>query len=427
MKIRVCSLLIIPLLFVTACATLDKDSSYLLKSLDDANKSIALTNQGVVAYENYLLGQGDYNKADEVREYFVVALHYDPTNPRAAQYIDKIDDFRTSLIRDKLNDANKLLAKQKRTDDDNYAIIADLQTAVAIDPSNDSASNLLKDNSAVQNSLIAAFLSRSKDAQAKAADPKIAALEREDFYMQAYDSASKAFTLSSANAPASAQASKQKAAVQAELTKAFNAHIANQAKLVTASKFDDAKAELGRAVAIDSRLGHPSADVVVSSTYSLYFTWAKSLDAKAAYQDAETKIDLALAAKKSEDALALKKKLDGKTVTVSQASSFDAALPEIDKSIDRGDFLGANKRILAVAKTTKDKVKLGQLDSRRAKITSALADIYGKGVAAYKSEDFKTAIDQLTQVVGIDSEYEQASDYLSKAKEKQKLLDQYSN
>ena len=196
---------------------------------------------------------------------------------------------------------------------------------------------------------------------------------------------------------------------------------------ITASKFDDAKAELGRAVAIDSRLGHPSADDVVSSTYSLYFTWAKSLDAKAAYQDAETKIDLALAARKSEDALALKKKLDGKTVTVSQASSFDAALPEIDKSIDRGDFLGANKRILAVAKTTKDKVKLGQLDSRRAKITSALADIYGKGVAAYKSEDFKTAIDQLTQVVGIDSEYEQASDYLSKAKEKQKLLDQYSN
>jgi hypothetical protein len=425
MKIRACSLLIIPLLFVASCATLDKDSSYLLKSLDDANKSIALTNQGIIAYENYLLGQGDYNKADEVREYFVVALRYDPSNPRAAQYVDKVDNFRTALVRDKLTAANKLLAKPKRTDDDNYAMIAALQTAVAIDPSNDSASKLLKDNSSVQSSLVVAFLSRSKDAQAKAADPKTAASAREGLYLQAYDSASKAYAIAPANAQASA--SKQKAAVQAELAKAFSAHVANTTKLVSAAKFDDAKAELGRAVAIDQRLGHPNSDALDGATYSLYFSWAKSLDAKASYQEAEPKIDLALAAKKSDEAIALKKKLDGKTVSVNQDASFEAALPEIDKSIDRGDLLGANKRILAVVKTTKDRAKLDQLDSRKAKITAALSDIYGKGVAAYKAEDFKTAIDQLTQVVGIDSEYEQASDYLSKAKEKQKLLDQYSN
>lgn len=416
-------LLFLVIFFLAACTTLDKDSSYLLKSLDDANKSIALTNQGVVAYDNYLLGQGDYTKADEVREYFVVALRYDPSNPKAAQYVDKVDNFRVNLVRDKLNAANKLLAKPKRTDDDNYAIITALQAAVAVDPTNDSAAKLLKDNSAVQNSLAVAFIARSKDAQAKAVDPKTAGTAREALFLQAYDSASKASTI----APANSQASKQKAVIQTELAKAFKAHIANTTKLLGASKFDDAKAELGRAVAIDARLGHPNNADVDTSTYSLYFAWAKSLDAKASYQDADIKIGLALYAKRSDEALELKKKLDGKTVSVNQDASFDSALPEIDKSIDRGDLLGANKRIVAISKITKDKAKLDQLDSRRAKITAALSDLYDKGVTSYKAEDFKTAIDQLSQVVGIDADYEQASDYLSKAKEKQKLLDQYSN
>jgi hypothetical protein len=88
------------------------DDGFLVKNLDDANKSIALTNQGIAAYNSYLVEQGAYDKAQTVREYFVVALRYDSTNPRAQQYLNKVEDFKNTLLRDKLKVANKLLAKK---------------------------------------------------------------------------------------------------------------------------------------------------------------------------------------------------------------------------------------------------------------------------------------------------------------------------
>jgi hypothetical protein len=384
---------------------------------------MALTNQGVAAYESYLISQGDYRKADMVRQYFVVALRYDAGNPKAAQYLDKVDSFKSGLARDKLATANTLLAKPTRTDDENYAVIAALQTAVTVDPSNDAASKLLKDNAPVQNSLVAVYMGRSKDAQAKAADPSLSDSAREALYVQSYDSASKAANLG----PSNAQAVKQKTEIQADLEKAFAAHQAATTRLTGLDKFDDAKAELGRASSLDVKLGKQHGDALASLTYSLYFAWATSLNAKASYMDAESKVDTALAAKRSDEAMALKKKLDLKTASANKDASFEAALPEIDKSLAKGDYLAANKRIVAAARSTKEKAKLDQLDARKAKITAALSDIYDKGVAAYKAEDFKTAVEQLSVVVGVDAEYQQASDYLDKAKEKQKLLDQYSN
>jgi hypothetical protein len=46
-------------------------------------------------------------------------------------------------------------------------------------------------------------------------------------------------------------------------------------------------------------------------------------------------------------------------------------------------------------------------------------------VQAYRDEDFKAAIDLLQTVVGIQVDYEQAGDYLDKARSKQKLLEQF--
>ena len=43
---------------------------------------------------------------------------------------------------------------------------------------------------------------------------------------------------------------------------------------------------------------------------------------------------------------------------------------------------------------------------------------------AYRDEDFKTAIELLQTVVGVQVDYEQAGDYLDKARSKQKVLDQ---
>jgi hypothetical protein len=408
---------------VAGCASFSKDSLYLVKNVDDGNKAVALTNQGIAAYNAYLVEQKDFGKTEAVRQYFVVALRYDPGSPKARQYLEKVDNFKSALGRQKLAVAGKLLAKPKRSDDENFTLVSALQVAVAVDPSNESASKLLRENAGIQGSLVESYLTKGKQAQAKAADPATKAAAREGLYVQGYDSAVKASALD----PPNAQAAKLKSETRAALDKAFDAHVAGAAKLVAASKFEDAKAEVGRAGFLNAKLGRARDDALAASAYGLYFKWAKALGAKGLLQEADDKLDLAIAARRSDEALALKAKFQAKSGSANQDASFDAALPEIDKYLDRGDLLGANKRVSAAARLTKDKAKLDQLDSRRDRITAALADLYEKGVASYRSENFKSAIDQLSVVVGIDAEYEQASDYLSKAREKLKLLEQFSD
>jgi hypothetical protein len=420
------------LVLASACATTTKDDIFLLKSLNDSSKAIALANQGIVAYNAFLVRELNLSKIDEVREYFVVALRYDPDNPKAKQYLDKVDDFKDSAVREKLKAADRLLAKPKRKEDEDYALIVALRAASAIDPSNEQAARLLKDNSSIQASLSDSYLQKSKDAQAKAvaaSDPA-----REALSLEAYEAADKA----SAVAPDNAPAQKQKAALRVELDKSFDKHQVQASKLVEQGKFEEAKAELGRQGSIDARTGRSRSADLATSAYALYFQWAKAMVAKGNYTDADDKIDLAIGARRTDEASALKKKIASQASSISkkaasqvaavnQDAAFDAALPEIDRLIAKGDLVAANKRIASASKTVKEKARLDQLEPRRAKITASLADLYDKGVAAYRAESFKAAIDQLSVIVRIDAEYEQASDYLDKAKEKQKLLDQYTN
>jgi hypothetical protein len=422
MKVRSIALAISASFLILGCAT-SGDNGFLVKNLDDSNKSIALTNQGISAYTASLVQQADYSKVEYVREFFVVALRYDPDNPRAKQFLDKLDNFKSSLVRDKLKTANTLLAKPKRKENEDFTLIVALQTASAIDPSNASATKLLRDNAPIQTSLVGTFVQRSKDAQAKAADPAASDSAREASTISAYDNAAKAVAV----APSNSQAQQLKASLQAVMEKAFAKHESAAAGLVDKGKFEDAKAELARMRSLNAKLGGSRDPNVQASTYSLYFRWAKALNAKGLLLDADDRLDAAIAAKRSDEALALKKQIATRTSSSNQEAAFDAALPEIDKFIDKGDFLSANKRIAVAAKLTKDKSKLDQLDARRNKIEGSLGDIYDKGVSAYRSENFSAAIDQLSIVVGIDAEYEQASDYLAKAREKQKLLDQYSD
>jgi hypothetical protein len=425
MKVRIICLLAAVLFLYLGCSSgpaISPDNAYLVQNLDDSTKAVALTNQGIAAFNTYLVQQGDYTKTDSVRQYFVVALRYDSDNAKAKQYLDKVDGFKSGLLDAKIKTATTLNAKPKRKEAEDYVLISALQSAVAMDPKNEAAGKMLKDNAALQASLADTYLKRSVDAKKKADDKATPAKDKEGLYLSAYDDASRAVDV----APANSKAKAQQAALAAELGKSFDARAATEAKLVQLSKFDDAKAELGRMASLNAKLDGARSTDLQSATYALYFQWAKALDAKGQVLDAQDKIDQAIAARRAPEAVDLRRKIAVKATSTNQDAAFDAALPEIDRLVAKGDFLSASKRIDAASKLTKDKAKLDQLDARRGKMRDALGGLYEAGVAAYRSEDFKTAIDKLSSVVGFSPDYEQAADYLSKAKEKQKLLDQFN-
>jgi hypothetical protein len=193
--------------------------------------------------------------------------------------------------------------------------------------------------------------------------------------------------------------------------------------LVAASKYVDARTQLTALSDLNRRSGNSFDGDVRAQTYAVNFTWARTLYAQKDYTTAETRVDAALAVNRTGEATALKRTLAELRSKADTGASFDAALADIDKAIAAGDLLTAHRKMDAVANATTDQARLSQLDDRDQKIQDALKPLYDAGVQAYRDEDFKTAIDRLQIVVEIKVDYEQAADYLDKAKSKQKLLD----
>ena len=137
------------------------------------------------------------------------------------------------------------------------------------------------------------------------------------------------------------------------------------------------------------------------------------------------KADAALAVARTDEASALKRKLSDLRSKADASVSFDSSLADIDRLIASGELLAAHRKIDVLSRNMKDAARQAMLDDRSQTIASNLKDLYDRGVEAYRDEDFKTAIDLLQTVVGIQVDYEQAGDYLDKARSKQKLLQQF--
>jgi hypothetical protein len=395
------------------------NDAFLIKALDDQAKAQALTNQGVQEYELHLAHRQDFDRIPQIRQYFSVALAFDPNNSQAQQYLTLIDNYKSQKLQSNLNTATKTLAKAKRTDDDNYTLFVSLQTAAQVDPADATVKKMMGETAQDRARFVETSLARSKAALAGLTD-KTTAADREKAYIDSLGFAKKALDVDPKNAAAQGQVS----AVKAELTKAVASRAAVIQKLIAASKFADARAQVAALNDLNRRTGNSYDADVRSASYTLNYTWAKSLYAQKDYATADVRVDAALAVQRSEEAAALKRQIAAVKTKADASVSFDAALGDIDRLIASDELVSAHRKIETLAKATTDRSRLASLQDRRQSITGKLKDVYEKGVQAYQDEDFKTAIELLQTVVGVQVDYEQAGDYLQKARSKQKVLDQ---
>ena len=404
---------------VLSCSSVSVNDSFLVKNLDDQAKAQALTNEGVQEFDLHLNHRQEFDQIPHVRGFFSTALAFDPGNTQAQQYLTLIDNFKSQKLQVNLNNATKALAKAKRTDDENYTLFVSLQTAARIEPADPAVQKMLGDTSQDRSRLVDSYLAKSKASLAGIND-KTDAATREKAYTDALQSANKAMDVD----PKSSAALAQVKSVKDGLAKSVAARTDAIQKLIVASKFVDARTQVGALNDLNRRSGNSFDSDVRNASYTLNYAWAKSLFAQKDYNTADVRVDAALAVRRSDEAAALKRQIAALKTKVDTSISFDASLQDIDRLIAADELVSAHRRIDSLARVTTDQAKLTTLDQRRQSITDKLKDVYDKGVQAYRDEDFKTAIEALQTVVGVQVDYEQASDYLDKAKSKQKVLDQ---
>jgi hypothetical protein len=415
MKKALFLVMLIPLVVLGCTSTGD---TFLVKNLDDQGKAAALTAAGIDEYQIHLVNRQEFDQIPRIKEYFTTALGFDPGNTQAQQYLVLIDNFKNQKLKTNIASATKALAKPKRTDDDNYTLFVSLQTAYRIDSANTAVQKMLSDTAQDRAKLIDSYLAKAKTSLA-AIDDKTPDAAREKQYGEAYPNVSKALAMDPANTAARGQMS----IIKTEVGKLVEKRVAAYQKLIAISKFVDARTQVTALNDLNRKTGNSYDAEVRGASYALNFTWAKALFAQKDYANADARNDAALSATRTADAIALKRQLAEIRGKADTAASFDAAIKDIDQLTTSGQLVAAQRKIDALARTTTDQAKQAALDEKSQIILGKIKDVYAQGVDAYRNEDYKNAIDLLQTVVGVKVDYEQAGDYLDKARAKQKVID----
>jgi hypothetical protein len=387
---------------------------------DDKAKAKTLIDAGTASFNNLVNGKSDVDPVDVIEEYFQVALKFDPGNDAATQMLASISAYRSKKLRESLTEARRLLLKANRKDDETLALLMAVNRALALDPKSEEVAKLRTDTDDERKALLAGKIAASKAAIEKAGKATTDAA-RDDQLVIAWTTIKQALQV----APSDPEANR----VQDSLEKQIGSMVANRLagvdKLITQAKFGAAKTQIDGADDVNTKLGGASTTMIAMNRFALYSAWARYLYEQKDYPAAENRANQALSIKKDKELSAMLQLIADNRNKELATTQFANGLAEIDRLIAANSLLEAQGKISSLAAVVKEEDKQNQLTARRAKIQKAVPELYTQGVQAYRSEKFDQAINLLSVVVAISPDYEQAKDFLDKAKQKKKALEQY--
>lgn len=399
------------LLLLAGCSSLS-DSLFLLRKLDDPAKSRALTDQGVELFELYIVGRGEYGRIEKVRGYFEVALRFDPTNGKAKVYLERVDGFRKAETGKNLAQAGGLLKKARRSREEDYALCLAASRAWELDPANEEVLRLRQETSALRQGLVAQLLEEALAAKARG---------QEGAFIEAFRSLNQALAIE----PGNRRLREEADALRPSIDVIFAERLRKAERLSAEARFGEALREVDLLEELNLRLEHSFDRELAELNYALNLQWARSLYERREYSAAETRVAGALAVRKTDEAAALRRRILEARAKSESVSSFEAGLGEVDRLIAEGDLAGAYRRSERLAQGTREPARLASLEERQKRIRSQLPFLYQTAVDYYRAEEYRKAAELLQTVLAIDLEFEQAAEYLDKARTKQKLLEQY--
>ncbi len=410
---------VLVVILVSSCASLG-DPFVLVFDVDDKYKAEAMASTGIDAYKLELIAGGNVSASPKVQRYFEAALRYDPTNTVAARYLVLVEDFRASRYSAAMKTAGALLDKPTRSPDEEYALLLAIHKAEAIYPGDQEAVQLVKSTKEIKESFITARLADAEALRATVNEESKDA-EKERAYIDAFKLVLKVRDIE----PAHVDGSKAYRELKSEISTILETRLAGVDASISKKAFDEAKSVLAIIRDLDSKIGGTFREEIGAAEYRLYFAWAKYHEDRKEWAKSDARIRTAIALQKSSEALALQKRIAAAANAEEMGASFDAGLKNLDAYIAKGDLLRAQRVLTSLSKSATETSQRQALDTRRKKMLDSLAGIYSAGVKAYREEKFKEAVSLLEQVVAVEASYEEASEYLDKATEKQKLLDQY--
>lgn len=413
-RLKVFSGILVVFLVLGSCASND---GFLVQNLSDQAKAKALVESGIEQYNLFLVAREDFSQIPRIREIFQVALDFDAASTGAQRYLTQINSLQKSKLNENLAEAQRLQRKSSRREDEDFALALAVRKAVALAPSDPAVRKLAQETSGARDALIRNNLAKITKAM-EAAEKSTGAGNAEAAYVDAFLAVVKLSGIQPDDSRIKDYSSRLKSKIAVIIEK----KLADIPGLVKQASFTRAKSQLDLVLELDRKLEGNFKAQTSTVAHELYLAWATYNFERKDWEAAETRVDQALSFKKSSTATALKRRIADRPP---EAIPFETVLGAIDKDLAASRLVEARK---AIAEASANPVYAAQstvLENRSTQIRTLLKDLYARGLAAYREEKFAQAIELLAPVHAFDSSYEQVADFLQKARDKQKVLNQY--
>ncbi|HNQ96555.1 MAG TPA: hypothetical protein PKH81_00495 [Treponemataceae bacterium] len=411
------SFLFLSALLLGACAT--GPDLFIAKQIPVADKADMLFRNGKIQYEEQLVKNDDLTAIPRVRKYFENTLEIDPIHPEAEAWIVKVDRFSKKSFDDNIAKAKRLRDKGKRSSAEDFAMVLAVKKAGDIKTFDKDLLFLRKDTSSVRKEQIQTRLDKltalQTDALATTNTRTLARIGSRSLpiyeQLEAID-------------PGNGDAKKAMIAINTHITSLAQTDIDAAKKYLEGRHYGDAEGAILRAEKALAGTAAASSEEITTIKYQIYYRWASALYLLNKWNLSNDKVNRALAIKRTNEAVALKAKLNKGTAETPRDYDSEAAdiIADIDAMIARGQLSQALSRIETSVPLMKKKENQDAISSRKAAVMEAVKKTYNEGIASYNEEDYEMARDRFTQVVRIQGDYEQAQAYLDRTNGKLKAL-----
>lgn len=403
-------------LFFVSCTTM-RTNYFLVTDLEKETKAELLFERTKKEFKTDIVQNQDYSRIKAVRTAFTDVLKLDPTVVEAEKLLEELDAF----VKTKTADYEKIITKlstiEKRTRPQNYEYIYAIQRITELDTKNKEMKQLKKDTSDLRESELALMLGElSQVHESIMADKdQFSVLKRLKIAHNLVDSIS---YLDPKN--------KEVLIIKDDFNMKINEFVENDINLakekLKQQKFYEAEAAVLKAEKNLAMMTPETSTQIQDLKYRLYLLWGEHYYTTAKYQSAGYRTNQALSIYKTNEAYALKSKIN----KAASVRDYDAEISDIIRSIDSLLTQDNPADAMSIIQTNIPRMKkqsnITALGEKKTLVTQTVARIYKEGIDLYTEEDYERAAKKFTAVVDFDKGYEQARSYLDKSNTKVQAL-----
>lgn len=403
------------LLFVS-CTTI-RANKLLIEETTHEEKAELLFTVGVKKYNTLILENNDLRKLDKVKQHFTDTLVLNPEHRGATEYIEILEEFRTTVSNESIETALELYAKVDRTMEEDYKLVLAVTQALDLKVKHDSLSELKKETKDLKEIVIENHTAIVLEIESRI-------LNETDYNKLLKDLRRAKIRIKELIFldPKNKTAESSYINIITYIEEQTLNDLDTAQDFINEGQYIKAELLIRQTEFKYNAINDSEIDGIDNIKYELFYLWGASLLSQGKFETSRNITLLAKNIRNTKEVRDLINSIDNRISKRSYEASINDILDSIDYYISINELVKA-KRVIDdnLYKVTLKKNKTA-LNNKITYINNYIDELYQKGEKLYKDEDYEGALENFTIVYNYNKDYQLTESYYNKALNKSRAL-----